>query len=63
MPNKRPYHTIIPSMLTYGQDNTLLGVMGAMVIAPHAVVYYDCAQAVCISVLSCCAPFGLFYIC
>jgi gamma-glutamyltranspeptidase len=31
MPNKRPYHTIIPSMLTYAQDNTLLGVMGAMV--------------------------------
>jgi gamma-glutamyltranspeptidase len=31
MPNKRPYHTIIPSMLTYARDNTLLGVMGAMV--------------------------------
>jgi gamma-glutamyltranspeptidase len=31
MPNKRPYHTIIPSMLTHAQDNTLLGVMGAMV--------------------------------
>lgn len=33
LPNKRPYHTIIPSMLTYAKDNTLFGVMGAMVRA------------------------------
>jgi gamma-glutamyltranspeptidase/glutathione hydrolase len=33
MPNKRPYHTIIPAMVTYDSDNTLFGVMGCMVSA------------------------------
>ena len=30
-PSKRPYHTIIPSMMTYEKDDTLFGVMGCMV--------------------------------
>jgi gamma-glutamyltranspeptidase len=44
MPNKRPYHTIIPSMLTHARDNTLLGVMGAMVGCPTCGSFFnDCA--------------------
>jgi hypothetical protein len=50
MPNKRPYHTIIPSMLTYAQDNTLLGVMGAMVgCTTRRSFSIGCTRAVCMS--------------
>lgn len=30
-PSKRPYHTIIPAMITHDQDGSLFGVMGCMV--------------------------------
>lgn len=30
-PNKRPYHTIIPSLITRDEDGSLFGVMGCMV--------------------------------